>query len=763
MPDPAPFAGRVGRTMAGSDPAWPARPVAPDRAPNIVFILADDVGFADIGCFGGEIDTPHLDRLAADGVRFSNFHVNPMCSPTRASLLTGVNCHAAGMGHIAQDDPGFPGYRAELGQNVATAAEILRDQGYATLMVGKWHLCRDSAMSAGGPYDAWPLQRGFDRFYGILEAFTNLHQPHRLIEDNRVVTTDRYPDGYFLTDDLTDRAISMIRERQASRPEQPFFLYFAHPAAHAPLLAKADDIERYRNTYTVGWDEIRRRRHARQLELGIIAAGTVLSPRESNTVDGVQAWDDLTDTERLVFARYMAVYAAMVDEIDQSLGRLRAALEETDDWENTIVVYLSDNGASREGEATGTTNYFTHLAGSPDTVTRDAQRLDLIGSPQTMSHYPRGWAMAGNTPFRLFKRHTHAGGVQVPCILSWPIGLADQGGAIRAQYAHCIDILPTVLDLAGLSAPSEYRGNELLAMDGTSLLGVLRDGDAAAVRLEQYYENEGHRGFYRDGWEVVSNREPRTPFGDHEWELYDLRSDPSETIDLAADEPERVADLSLGWHEAAVANNVYPLDEGSGWRWLVRPPGDEVFQEPVTIWPGTPTLERIRSGALTWQRSFTVTIDVTFASGDEGVLVAHGDQGGGYSVEIRNGRVVFVHNDGGGVTTVVDLARTGVGRQQVVLDMQAPGGTVWAVSMLVAGERHGEPFTCPMLWPMAPFSGIDVGIDRASPVDWTRYEAHGPFPFSGTLHSVRYEPGEMAPDSPGRFVDFLRDWGAKFE
>ena len=763
MPEQTPFAGRVGRTMAGSDPAWPTRPVAPGGAPNIVFILADDVGFADIGCFGAEINTPHLDRLATDGVRFSNFHVNPMCSPTRASLLTGVNCHAAGMGHIAQDDPGFPGYRAELGHNVATAAEILRDQGYATLMVGKWHLCRDSAMSAGGPYDAWPLQRGFDRFYGILEAFTNLHQPHRLIEDNRVVTTDRYPDGYFLTDDLTDRAISMIRERQASRPDQPFFLYFAHPAAHAPLLAKADDIERYRDTYTVGWDEIRRRRHARQLELGIIPAGTVLSPRESNTVDGVQAWDDLTDTERLVFARYMAVYAAMVDEIDQSLGRLRAALEETGDWENTIVVYLSDNGASREGEATGTTNYFTHLAGSPDTVTLDAQRLDLIGSPQTMSHYPRGWAMAGNTPFRLFKRHTHAGGVQVPCILSWPAGLADQGGAIRAQYVHCIDILPTVLELAGLGAPTELRGIELLGMDGMSLLDVLRDGDAAAVRLEQYYENEGHRGFYRDGWEVVSNREPRTPFGDHEWELYDLRSDPSETIDLAADEPERVADLSLGWHDAAVANNVYPLDEGSGWRWLVRPPGDEVFQEPVTIWPGTPTLERIRCGALTWQRSFTVTIDVTFAGADEGVLVAHGDQGGGYSVEIRDGRAVFVHNDGGGTTAVVEMGSVAVGRQQVVLDVQAPGGTVWAVSLLVGGERGGGPFTCPMLWPMAPFSGIDIGIDRGSPIDWGRYEAHGPFPYSGILHSVRYEPGELAPDSPGRFVDFLRDWGAKFE
>ena len=503
MADTNGFAGRIGRTMAGSEPHWPSRPTAPEGAPNIIFVLADDVGFADLGCFGAEIRTPNLDRMAAEGVRFSNFHVNPMCSPTRASLLTGINCHAAGMGHIAQDDPGFPGYRAELGSNVATAAEILRDHGYATLMVGKWHLCRDAAMSAGGPIDSWPLQRGFDRFYGILEAFTNLHQPHRLVRDNHVVPNDRYPDGYFLTDDLTEQAISMVREVQASRPGKPFFLYVAHPAAHAPLLAKADDIERYRHTYTVGWDRIRQQRHARQIELGIISADTVLPPREDGEVDGVAAWDDLTDTERLVFARYMAVYAAMVDEIDQSMGRLREALEESGQWENTIVVYLSDNGASREGEATGTTNYFAHLAGAPDTVARDAERLDLIGGPQTMSHYPRGWAMAGNTPFRMYKRHTHAGGIQVPCIVHWPAGLAHQAGTIRRQYAHCIDLLPTVLELAGLSAPTQYRGNDLLPFDGISLAPVLADDSHPTLRTEQYYENEGHRGFYRDGWEVV--------------------------------------------------------------------------------------------------------------------------------------------------------------------------------------------------------------------------------------------------------------------
>ena len=763
MADTNGFAGRIGRTMAGSEPHWPSRPTAPEGAPNIIFVLADDVGFADLGCFGAEIRTPNLDRMAAEGVRFSNFHVNPMCSPTRASLLTGINCHAAGMGHIAQDDPGFPGYRAELGSNVATAAEILRDHGYATLMVGKWHLCRDAAMSAGGPIDSWPLQRGFDRFYGILEAFTNLHHPHRLVRDNHVVPNDRYPDGYFLTDDLTEQAISMVREVQASRPGKPFFLYVAHPAAHAPLLAKADDIERYRHTYTVGWDQIRQQRHARQIELGIISADTVLPPREDGEVDGVAAWDDLTDTERLVFARYMAVYAAMVDEIDQSMGRLREALEESGQWENTIVVYLSDNGASREGEATGTTNYFAHLAGAPDTVARDAERLDLIGGPQTMSHYPRGWAMAGNTPFRMYKRHTHAGGIQVPCIVHWPAGLAHQAGTIRRQYAHCIDLLPTVLELAGLSAPTQYRGNDLLPFDGISLAPVLADDSHPTLRTEQYYENEGHRGFYRDGWEVVTNRIPRRPFGDHEWELYHLDADPTETRDLAAEHPELVSALSQGWHEAAVRNNVYPLDEGSGWRWLVRPPADDVFHEPVTIYAGTPTLERIRCGSLTWQRNFTVTIDVTVAEGDHGVLVAHGDQGGGYSLELRHTGLVFVHNDGHGLTSRVDAGELAPGRHSVVLDFRAPGGGRWHVTVQVDGAARNEPFDCPMLWPMAPFSGIDVGIDRSSPIDWSRFEAHGPFPYSGRLHSARYEPGELAPDAPARFTDFLRDWGAKFE
>lgn len=759
------FGGRIGTTMAGSQNEWPARVTAPNDAPNIVFVLVDDVGFSDIGCFGGEINTPNLDLLASEGVRFTNFHVNPMCSPTRASLLTGLNCHSAGMGHIAQDDPGFPGYRAEIADNVSTAAEILRAAGYATLMVGKWHLCRDSDMSAGGPQHGWPCQRGFDRFYGILEAFTNLHQPHRLIEDNHVVDVDVWPDNYFLTDDLTDKAIRMIRERGASRPGQPFFLYMAHPAAHAPLLAKADDIATYCDTYNQGWDNIRVQRHARQIELGIIPVGTPLPQRNYEPGDDVQAWDDLSDDERTLYARYMAVYAAMVDEIDQSVGRLRAALEESGEWENTIVVFLSDNGASREGEATGTTNYFAHLGvgDNKNNVALDLSRLEDIGGPQTMPHYPRGWAMASNTPFRLYKRNTYAGGHQVPCVWSWPKGLSDSAGSIRAQYGHCIDVLPTVLALAGLDTPLHRNGVVVKPMNGASLAGVLRDAHHGEVRAEQYYELEGHRGFYRDGWEVVTNRQPRTKFSDADWELYNLRADPTEVSNLAADQPDRVADLAAGFHEAAMANQVYPLDEGSGWRWIVRPPHDDVFHEPVTIWSGTPTLERIRSGNLVWQRTCVITIDVTVASDSRGVLVAHGDQGGGYAVEVDNDELWFVHNDGHGSTTRASAGVATAGRHSVVVTLGAPGGGRWIVAIAVDGEHRLNDLERTMLWPMAPFSGIDIGIDRGSPVDWKRYLVEGAFAFRGSVHSVRYEPGELAPDAGARFVDLAREFGARFE
>lgn len=764
--------GYVGRTFAGSEGWWPERSTPPPGAPNVVLVMADDLGFADLGCYGSEIPTPHLDALAAQGLRSINFHSTPMCSPTRAALLTGLNSHRAGFGTVAHLDAGFPGYAMELPEDAITLPEILRANGYATLMVGKWHLAKDSDCSAAGPQHSWPCQRGFDRFYGFLDAFTNLHQPHRLTHDNHQVEVDRYPDGYYLTDDLTDRAISMVRERVASNPEQPFFLYFAHGSVHAPLHAKADDIASFRGAYEAGWDTLKATRFARQKELGLFDDGVTLPPRNSERDHEVRAWDDLSDRERELFARYMEIYAAMVTNIDANVGRLVKALDELGQLDNTLFVFTSDNGASREGEVTGTSSYYVHLLQGDD-VDADYARIDLLGGPQTTPHYPRGWAMASNTPYRLYKINTHAGGHTVPFIASWPKGGRDgrmgEAGSIRRQYQHVTDVVPTICDLVGIERPNHRSGVELAPLAGTSMAPTLADAEEASTHTEQMVEMNGHRGFYRDGWEIVTLHHPLTPFGDHEWELYDLRTDPTELHDLAAEHPERVSELAAAWEAAAEAGYVYPLDEGSAIKYIERPPRSDVYREPVTIVAGTPTLERWRSVQLIWFRSVDITVHLDgYRPGDEGVLVAHGDQGAGYLMVVEDGQLCFTHNDGRGTMRHLDGGPVPEGTTAIRARLSAVGGNVWdlTLSLTDAGGSTtdaGSATGLPILFGMAPFEGITVGRDPRSPVDWELAERHGSFPYTGVICAVRYEPGDDAPDSPSNLAAMLREMGAAYE
>lgn len=760
------FGGRVGQTVAGSEPDHQSPPIAPAGAPNVIVMLVDDLGYSDLGSFGSEIETPHLDALAQRGLRYTNFHVTPMCSPTRAALLTGLNSHMAGVGHVAHSDSGYPGYAMELTDRAATAAEVFRDHGWDTLMVGKWHLTKDSNCSDAGPRNSWPCQKGFDRFYGILDGFTNFHHPHRLVEDNSPVETDTYPDGYYFTDDLTDRAISMIRTTKASNPSKPFFMYFSHGAVHAPLQAKAEDIARYADRYHGGWDVLRAERFERMQQMGIVEPTTECAPRNTELGNDVVAWADLTDDERLINARYMAVYAAMVDNIDQNLGRLVDELRAMGELDNTIILFTSDNGASREGEVEGTTGYYVHLLGETD-VAADLARIDEIGGPTTIPHYPRGWAMACNTPFRHYKINTHAGGHQVSTLMSWPAGFAG-GGDIRRQYVHVTDVMPTLLDLAGIAAPTHRAGSTqpLLPMAGSSFAATLPDADAPSVHTEQYYEMLGHRGYYRDGMEIVSLHRPLTEFGDREFELYDLRTDPTELRDLAAEEPELVAELADAWRTAAWDNQVFPLDEGSGVKYLDRPAWvADAFDGPVTIRPGTPTLERWRSQRLVLIRSFDLEIDCRVEAGDEGILVAHGDQGGGYLVWIADGAVHVGHNDGRGRFSSTPPVPIASGVHQIVVHFTAPGGNIWNVAMSIDGEPVAgvEATGWGVLFPMAPFQGIDVGRNRRSPVCWALYEAHGSYPYSGVIDRVTYQPGAPAPDAPGEMLELLREIGAKYE
>ncbi|GGS77160.1 arylsulfatase [Planobispora rosea] len=751
------FAGHVGRTVADSTPWWPEPARAPEGAPNIVVVLLDDMGFADVGPFGSEIETPTLDRLAASGLRFTNYHTTPLCSPSRASLLTGLNHHRAGYAFVANADPGFPGHTFEIAEDVPTLPEVLREAGYATFAVGKWHLTKDATMNDGAPRSSWPTQRGFDRFYGILEGLTSLHHPHRLIRDNSPVETDAYPEGYYLTDDLTDQAIGMIKSLRAHDARKPYFLYLAHPAVHGPLQAKSSDIAKYRGKYAEGWDALREERFARQLGTGLFPEGTVLPPRDSEQFQDVPAWDPLPEEERELFARYQEVYAAMVDNVDQNLGRLLTVIEQYGELDDTIVIFTSDNGGTGEGGVRGTRSYFKQFvnrAKLPADWTPDVPRNpELIGGPQTMVHYPRGWGMASNTPFRLYKGTTHAGGVRVPFVLSWPGGPVEPG--LRDRYQYVTDVLPTLLELAGVTRPDTWRGGEAASLDGSSFADALADPAAPSTHPEQYAEMTGNRAFYRDGWKLVTLHRPGRPYDEDPWELYDLRTDPTEARDLAAERPELVAELAAAWERAAWDNQVFPFDDGTGYLWTARPPAEDAFREPVVLLPGTPTLERYRAAQLIAFRDFRVEVRLTHGRGDQGVLLAHGDQGGGYALFIEDGRLRFAYNEYGVLwETAGAVVRPGT--RVVSLTAKALPGYRWDFTVEQDGARTARLESVQMLIGLAPMEGIDIGVDRRSPVSWALYERHGAFPYSGDLISVTYRPGEPADYDPKEVLAALR-------
>ncbi|MFT4125638.1 MAG: arylsulfatase [Gordonia sp. (in: high G+C Gram-positive bacteria)] len=759
MSDPAPgipanargyddFGGVVRRTSSQSVPWWAPQPEAPAGAPNIVVVLIDDMGYSDISPFGSEIETPHIAALARRGFRLSNYHTTPVCSPARAALLTGLNPHRAGYGSVANSDPGFPALRLELADDVLSLPEILRENGYATYAVGKWHLVRDANMSPGRPRDSWPVQRGFDSYYGSLEGLNSFFNPNQLLADNSVVDVDEYPADYYVTDDLTDRAIAQITSLRAHDADKPFFLYFAHIATHGPHQVKQSDLAKYRGRYAHGWDAVRRRRFERQVEEGLFDPGTPIAER--NTEPGYDAplWDDLDPDEQRRYQRYQEVYAAMVDSVDQSVGRIVETLTELGELDNTIIVFTSDNGGTAEGGPVGTRSYFSQFVHGP--VPPDWERdvphdEALIGSAALGVHYPRGWGQASNTPFRFYKGQTFAGGVRVPFVISWPAGLprAEEDTGVRRQYSYVTDIVPTLLDLAGLTAPTHRRGKPAQERDGVSTADFLRDPVADSAHTEQYAEFGGHRGFYRDGWKLVSLHRDPAEVDTPRWELYDVRVDPAETNDLAAVRPDLVAELAAAWDEAAWHNTVFPLfdspaDQGR------RRPDEERLGNPVRILAGTPTLERYRSSRLIAYRDFDIEVELAgWTSDDEGVLVAHGDQQGGYLLYIDDGSAHFVFNSYGRIARV--SAAVPPVTDTLVLHSVATPQVRWDFTLEARGPDHAQVIAKLggqfQLVGMAPWTGISVGLDARGPVDAALRARRGVFRFGPALRSVTYRPG----------------------
>jgi len=734
-----PFDGVIARTQAESEPWWPVPAHPGESAPDVVVILLDDTGFSHFGCYGSDLTTPNIDALAAGGLRYSNFHVTPLCSPTRAALLTGRNHHAVGMRAISNFDSGYPHMRGAITDHATTMAEVLRDEGYATFAVGKWHLCAMENASAAGPYDQWPCQRGFDRFYGFLEGETDQFSPDLVYDNHRVEPPATPDEGYHLSEDLVDHAIAFIHDSVSIRPDRPFFTYLAFGAMHAPHQAPAEYLEKYRGRFDEGWDVARARWFARQIELGLLPPDTELAPRNP----GVEPWDSLPENQKRLAARLQEAFAAFLEHTDAQIGRLVADLERLGRLDNTLLLVLSDNGASQEGGPFGILHemkYFNMMVETPDEA---VERLDDIGGPHSHANYPWGWAQAGNTPFKWYKQNTHEGGVHVPLIVHWPDGVQD-AGAVRDQFHHVNDVAPTVYDLLGITAPDVYRGRTQLPVSGTSMRYTFDDADAPTTKDVQYYEMFGHRALIADGWKAVTRHNAGTPFDDDTWELYHYDVDRSECHDLAAEHPEKLAELVARWWEEAEDQGVLPLDDRSIELFFTRYRDRSVHptDRRYTYYPPmAPLPAQVAPGM--GGKGFDLAATIDRPAGAGGVLYATGTENSGLSVFVQDDRLVFDYNCFNDHHIVESAVPVPVGPSVVGLRFRREGAGATAV-LYVDGVACGD-LALPFAMNIISSVGPSVGYDHGSPVS-ERYR--GPFTFEGTLHKVDIAVVHRGADSP---------------
>ncbi len=727
---------RIGLTIQDSTPAWPAPPRPPKGAPNILLILFDDAGFSDFGCYGSPIRTPHIDGLAAQGLRYTGFHTTAMCSTTRTALLTGRNHHSAGVGSLANFDSGYPGYRGKIAKEAGTLAEMLRPHGYRNYMLGKWHVTPLTESGSTGPFDGWPLARGFDRYYGFMDAATDQYTPE-LVRDNSPIAPPRTPQqGYHLTEDLVDQSISFLAGHVAEQPETPWLLWLALGAVHAPHQAPADLIRGYDPMFERGWDAEREERFARQKAMGIVPPDTTLPPRNAD----VGPWADCDADQRRFFTRLQSAFAGMLDHADQQIGRLLAFLDEAGLREDTLVLVLSDNGASQEGGPTGGVNLLGPRNLREETMAEKLARLEQIGAPGTYANYPLGWAMASNTPLRRYKQNTHGGGIRDPLVMCWPKGIPARG-ELRHQFVHACDLTPTLLDLIGVTPPATVNGVPQMPLEGVSFRPSLTDATAPSKPVPQYFEMFGHRGLVHQGWKAVAYHTPETPFEDDRWELFHLESDFSESHDLAEQHPEKLQELIALWWEEARKHQVLPLDDRFRQRFAenaARVHGARkryVFHAGVGHVP-TEVAPDIRS------RSYRIDAHARFTGGDQGVLIAHGDATTGYALYLRDGHLVHDMNIGGEHVIVTSDRPVPAGDHIVSLRVRrltreakpsiATGPGLSEFTLLLDGAPVGSIQSRLGFFNFVSWAGLDVGCDRGSPV--SHYEP--PFRFTGQLRKV---------------------------
>jgi arylsulfatase A-like enzyme len=665
------FKGTINLDIRDSIPDWEPyeQPKALKDAPNVLFIVWDDTGFGAFEPFGGPIEIPTMKRLADGGIRYTQFHTTAICSPTRAAMLTGRNHTTVGMACIAEATTGFPGMNGHIPFETATIAEVLSEKGYNTYMCGKWHCVAEDETNMASSKRNWPTGRGFERYYGFLGGETNQYYPD-LVQDQQFVEQPSDPvsyeewvkgeKGYHLSADLVDHAIAMIADAKQVAPERPFFMYFCPGANHAPHQCPKEWADKYKGKFDMGYEKIREQILANQKRMGILPESTELSPMNPlaklKSVDGkpfpmvdtVRPWDSLSEDEKKLFARMAEVYAGFCSYTDNEIGRLIDYLEETGELNNTLIIVSSDNGASGEGGPNGSVNENNFFNSVPDDMKFNMTMLDRLGSQEAYNHYPNGWAMAFNTPFKLFKRETWEGGVCDPMIVHWPKGIQARG-ELRDQYTHCIDIVPTVYECLEIELPEEVKGYTQWALEGTSFKYSFNDADAKTIKPSQFYMMLGTRALWRDGWKIDAIHAGAPSdwghFAEAKWALYNTEKDRSEVHDVADQHPELVKEMVAMWHFQAGKFFGLPLDDRTAVAVLttprpqMSPPRDRYVYFPNTLEVPEAVAVNVRG------RSFKIAAEVTIEKPDaEGVLFAHGHEFGGHALYLKDGKLKYVYN-----------------------------------------------------------------------------------------------------------------------
>lgn len=731
------FKGKISERYEDSVEWWPQTvPSSPKNAPNIVIILLDDVGFAQVGSFGGLINTPNIDKLADGGLRYTNFHTAALCSPSRAAIMAGRNPHSIGLGSHALTAMGFPGYNAIVPDSAKSVANILQMNGYVNYALGKWDHTPLYEVSQVGPFDRWPSGEGFQHFYGFMAADADQYRTF-MWQDHAPIQPWKDKKDYHNSTDLVDKAIEYITGHVSLAPERPFMVFFAPGAMHSPHQAPKEYIEKYKGKFDMGWDKARTQIFNNQKKMGFFDKNVKLSER----IKQIPAWDSLSQEERKLYARQMEVFAAQMDHLDNEVKRLVATLKRVGAYENTLIMITSDNGASGEGGLAGTFNETYVLNGLQTPFEANMRRYDDWGGPETYPHYHAGWAMAGNTPFKYFKQAVHRGGQSDFLIVHWPNGIKAQG-ELRKQYHHIIDIAPTILNVLNLQVPEKINGHKQQPMDGVSMMYSFNNAQAPNAKDSQFYEMFGNRAIWSDGWKAVTLHGDRMPwdlsvvadFGKDKWELYHLDKDPTETNNLAKDMPDKLKQMQALWHKQAVKFNAYPLYDDMITR--ISKQQDRLFgdrTEFVYFYPGAYAIAEKASPPVKG-RSHTIKTTIDLKGDEQGVIVALGGFTGGFTMFIKDNRLHYDYNFLDGVHYILKSPKLPKGKTELKVKFNHHGDFVGTGQMFINGKLVGTvdmPKTHTATFSLSePF---DVGRDNGTQVS-TLYK--GFFPFKGELDRV---------------------------